>query len=148
MPGVLSNTKYKCVGCGTIADFTDGDLTPCSNCGAFHWEQITIVTVCDFCASTDVRWTFPAASFEMSGPITPGPHQMSADDWAACNTCKDLILLGDRGSLTARAMNQNSAVRKIPADMRPLMRAEIRRAHDRFFAHRTGDPVPHEQEGS
>jgi hypothetical protein len=56
----------------------------------------TTPIICDFCSSTNVHWTF------LAKPHSPMAGVVSDGGWAACNVCKDLILLNDRDGLAER----------------------------------------------
>lgn len=43
--------------------------------------------VCDFCLTPDPTWTYPCGPVMLAGPHMEG----SADDWAACDHCHELI---------------------------------------------------------
>lgn len=145
LPSVKSNTKYKCQNCGAIEDLSSqgnllGNLHPCKACGsAEHWRQILVVLVCDFCATTqNVSWSFPCAPFTVV--FLPGGEQRYDDDWAACDRCKQFILEDNREALVARALLMDRDKRN------PLATALIRMVHNGFLNHRTGPPVPYEED--
>lgn len=139
-PSVQDNSKFICNDCGTIVDFRDersylGGERPCPNCGSYDWDQLRITTSCDFCATThNVSWEIPCDDFEL--PIAPGLMQGFKGAWAACDICKQFIDRGERMALFARAVRMDFH------KATPLPRTMIEQAHNGFFAHRTGDPVP------
>lgn len=98
--------------------------------------------VCDFCSERPVRWRYPARAHttELSlgvGSVTAG----SPDDWAACQTCHDIIRRSDRDALTQRSAEVLGQHINVPA---PILVPELRKIHDNFWAAREGAPEPHE----
>lgn len=140
MPSALSNTLYKCADCGNVEDFEGRDVVAC-RCGQFHWEQMRIVTVCDFCGWQGVQWTFPARSFEIP---TPGPTQGSEGDWAACEKCKELVENHDRIGLARRATEASIERQPELRGLTAQVYASVADLHRQFFAHRTGPPYREE----
>lgn len=122
MPSVATNTKYRCGGCGAIADL--GDEPRACACGSKEWHQITVEHCCDFCSAPGARWSFPCQDFDDN----EGP-------WAACDECKDLMVAGRRLPLWRRAVEHE--LRMNPGQT-GVLRA-VKTAHDGFFAHRIGD---------
>jgi hypothetical protein len=62
------------------------------------------VTICDFCSSEDVKWSYECTDFE-----TPLPNEepwVSTGGWAACQTCKDFIEADDWVGLRGWAVKQ------------------------------------------
>jgi len=60
------------------------------------------VTICDFCSSKDVLWSYECPDFE-----TPLPNEepwVSTGGWAACQTCHDFIEADDWSGLIAHAV--------------------------------------------
>lgn len=105
---------------------------------------------CDFCTSTDVKWAFPARDFRQQVAVrkaeVPGLkfdaviHAGSLGAWAACPACHALILRGDRDRLCRRSAKR--MVRKHPILSMKIATDLVRTAHDNFWSHREGAPVP------
>lgn len=145
MPSVKDNTKVRCKGCGTVLDFAGekfmfSNAGPCPNCGGRDFKQLRITISCDFCATThNVSWKFPCGDFQL--PIAIGlPPQDFTGPWAACDVCKGFIEREDQPGLAARALMLD------PDKRNPLGLAGVTTAHSGFFDHRTGDPVPFEED--
>lgn len=49
-------------------------------------SEVTVHGRCDFCSADDPAWYIPARPFM----VDAGPGQ-SSDDWAACDTCVELV---------------------------------------------------------
>lgn len=142
MSSLPINTKYRCGGCGGIFDLQMSAFGPgaCPNCGAHEWHQITVTQVCDFCTSPDVIWCFPCKPFQMPAPDS-GSNHMSADDWSACDDCKELIEAGRLNDLSQRATEMS--IKRSPelASARRVIEASQRELHRCFAANRNGPPV-------
>ena len=82
------------------------------------------VMICDFCASPEPCWSFPARRVQTS------QFTHSSDSWAACQACRNLIDRGDRDRLARRAWR---ASRRL--GFGPSLK-EIKRVHGAFFAAR------------
>lgn len=93
------------------------------------------VTVCDFCAAPGPRWTYGCLPFNYEG-INAG----SADDWAACDRCHDLVEAGEWDELAERGQAGMTFHTGITISSRQLsfMRDKVRAMHQQFVAHRTG----------
>ena len=90
--------------------------------------------ICDFCSSIPVRWRYPAATFAVSVVVF-------ADDWAACDTCHELLERDDRDALLQRSAALAPApLTELPEGLRQAMIAPI---HREFFKYRHGVGVPH-----
>lgn len=63
---------------------------------------------CDFCSSPAVRWRYPARDVNMGVVLSGGKSVMhnSRGDWAACDTCHDMIEAGDYTSLLNRSIER------------------------------------------
>lgn len=151
-PGVESNSELmRCRRCKAVVSTAGkGMLPPCPNCGASDWEGIMVQPVCDFCSDPfDLDgecWTFPCESFEypwMAIELRPGQvttqTEGSADDWAACDTCHDLIEDGDRMALARRSVDKDIERHPEAEHERPVLMAMTRAMHDKFFDHRNGE---------
>lgn len=149
-PSVLSNTKWRCKGCGAIEDFPFPGLTqPCRSCGESEWAGIPVVLVCDFCGdNVNDRWRFPASDFEMPTPAGyPGPKQMSEGDWCACEVCARLIEADKLRKLSIRALRKLHGTTESGGDD-PFLMGMMIEAHQRFAQHRTGPPVLEREGGT
>jgi hypothetical protein len=113
------------------------------------------MSLCDFCGSPDVRWTYPARDFavrEQGIAITEGPTlittqpfdltQVSDGGWDACPACSALIERSDRERLARRCAKR--IVRDHPGLGLSLHQAtaDARAIHDDFWSHREGQRVP------
>lgn len=140
-PGVQTNTKYRCVGCGSIHDFQDSYALllamPCPNCGEVEWEQIRIVKCCDFCGENDARWKYPANDFPMPTP-TPVAH-MSRGPWAACDICSGMIEVGNIKALANRSAERTVAREPGMARYAKQIARSNLSLHQRFLNHRCGE---------
>ena len=95
---------------------------------------------CDFCHSTTVKWDYPTDDFmqELKNN-TPTVEWNSIGDWAACNTCHDMIEADAREMLATRACK--SFIEEYgPSPNDAEMYRKIRILHDEFFAMRSGPP--------
>jgi hypothetical protein len=86
------------------------------------------VIICDFCASPEVLWSYPAADFHVEGTRLLG----SEGGWAACHECAALIEADDRDGLARRALST------APAFMRERCLPFMRALHTQFFEARRG----------
>lgn len=83
--------------------------------------------ICDFCASPDVRWSYPARDFDV-----PEAYSTSVGPWAACPICHALIARGDRRALLRRSADTGGiGLRGVKV---------LQRIHHGFFTHREGPP--------
>lgn len=155
-PSVESNDgKLRCRRCGALYHLQPGDgvLPPCPNCGVVEYERIVVQPVCDFCSDPlpldGEAWTFPCEHFVypfQMGTVTEEGVKMattegSGDDWAACDTCYDLIEEGDRVALATRSVEKDIERHPNAAAERPVLMAMTRALQDKFFDHRTGPPI-------
>lgn len=151
-PGVESNSELaRCRQCGSVYSFADKAMAPpCPNCGVVAYEWIIVQPVCDFCSDPlpldGECWTFPCESFEYPfmlvefGPEgTNAQSEGSADDWAACDTCHDLIEDGDRIGLAERSVAKDIERHPNAKAERGMLMAMSRAMHDKFFDHRNGE---------
>lgn len=96
-------------------------------------------TRCDFCGENEIPrsevWTVPAETFEMPKIGVPGERRrMSVGDWAACETCADLVTRNRWRALVSRVIGQHRQGReKIP-------KAWVEQAYLRLAVHLTGKP--------
>lgn len=92
---------------------------------------------CDFCSGTPVAWEYPANDLFSGHKL-----DISSGGWTACEACYECIETDDRFGLTKRATKGYSE--NIEPDLKgprkDAIRKQIRRLHDKFFAHRTGPP--------
>ena len=93
--------------------------------------------ICDFCNAPNPVWRFRARPFV----VDYGPMVGASDaDWAACDTCRGLILADDRSGLVDRAMLIAPA---IPGMAESEIRELRRWSQGLFFSHRVpSDPAP------
>lgn len=90
---------------------------------------------CDFCSSTNVKWSYPAKSF----PIGYG---RSIGNWAACDFCYNLIEIDDRKGLLEWSLQTFEWINgNLPKTEKIALKHHIRALHTKFFENRTGKPV-------
>jgi hypothetical protein len=93
--------------------------------------------ICDLCSQPSVRWCYPARDFIDVGIV--GPDRIliseSISGWAACDECHRLIEAGNREVLLKRSIRNFVALYGV---LPPTLADDVRRIHDRFFAHRCG----------
>ena len=76
--------------------------------------------ICDFCNLPNPVWRFQARPFVVDYGTMIGA---SDSDWAACDTCRRLILDGDRNGLVDRAMLNAPVIPGLPeSEVRELRR--------------------------
>lgn len=103
--------------------------------------------VCDFCSDPDVKWRYPCYSHVGLVTDLPGLQLLdqSVGDWAACDTCHDLIERSDRDALAKRTIDgMLEMMRALPAftAIRSEVETQVRTIQDRFWSNRDGAPVP------
>jgi len=96
--------------------------------------------LCDFCSEPNVVFRYPARNFVAY--VAAGVTGESVGDWAACTICHELIQAGDRCGLSERSLR--TLVEKHPEmrDVEEELGAQISDFHRKFFASRSGVPVP------
>lgn len=60
---------------------------------------------CDFCSAANPKWCFPAQSFYHKTQVKAVDkfiHAFMNEEWAACDTCCELIHAGDKRKLAER----------------------------------------------
>jgi predicted nucleic acid-binding Zn-ribbon protein len=153
VPSVSSNSELaRCRNCGSVYSFADKAMAPpCPRCGVVHYEWIIVQPVCDFCSDPlpldGECWTFPCESFEYPFMLVEfgadganAQTEGSADDWAACDTCYELIEKGDRIGLAKRSVEKDLERHPNAANERHMLMAMTRAMQDGFMEHRTGPP--------
>ncbi len=113
------------------------------------WELIDVKpegeVVCDFCASTPVRWRYPCLDHESWGfskqrsgwgfPL----HGESKGDWAACDKCRALIENGKWEKLARRSVSRLLLAYGMGAQGKALQIVdEVKKAHVQFRKNRCG----------
>jgi hypothetical protein len=104
--------------------------------------------ICDFCSSPNVSCAFPARNVSINAtPETQAETGLnlvlnSASGWAACETCRVLIVNGDRDGLHARSFATIPGGAGADRAMRRIISREIRKIHDDFWRSREGAPIP------
>ena len=96
--------------------------------------------ICVFCCieGVEIKYRYPARSFHAAG----SPWG-SAGDWAACQTCHDLIEAGDKKGLVERSVD--SFIEKHPGfpshipHARRVVANELGELHKMFYKLRTGE---------
>lgn len=97
--------------------------------------------VCDFCSAPGPHWVYEAEDFRMGTTVVGNAtfNHSSRGAWGACQPCRDFIEAGDRKGLLRRsveALVEGGA----PADLVEFFAANIKVAHDGFFANRLPTP--------
>lgn len=99
--------------------------------------------ICDFCSERPVKWRYPAIDIKPAESISlPELKQSSIGDWAACQTCHDLIEAENWPDLARRSAQ--SVVMSTPK-LAPVylgLVAMSRALHTEFRAARTGPATP------
>lgn len=144
---VRNNNIYQCGNedCGTILVIDDPKALddPCPNCGNVGKTQMTVVVVCDFCSEPikgEWCWSYPARDFAYTIQFEGYGIHASKGEWAACETCHDLIEADDHTGLAQR--NVELDIERDPT-AKPLVRQLATLAlslHNDFFNNRTGEP--------
>lgn len=98
-------------------------------------DQIKPEYRCDFCNTDYPTWILPAKSFEL--PNVPG--NVSHGDWAACDTCIELIRKWRWESLARRA-TEHSAYRTVIPPV--LLKAKLLTLYSQLQKNITGEPYP------
>jgi hypothetical protein len=90
---------------------------------------------CDICYAETPTWDYPVKSFQM-----PALNWVSIENWAACDTCHDLIEADDRIALNQRSLGtfilpDGSTP---PEWERPFLLEIIEQLNEKFYANRLG----------
>lgn len=109
-----------------------------------------VILVCDFCLTPHPVWDMPAKNMEQDMvKMDSDTFLMSVSDWAACNTCKELVVADDYERLTDRAIAGH--IKKDPAQAEVLKaspalfmvaKIQMRQQMEAFREARDGDPIP------
>jgi hypothetical protein len=101
----------------------------------------TVTLVCDFCATPDPRWIFPARDF-LTGTVSADGEHGSYGGWAACDDCKAVVEEGIEPTISRAA---DRFMEKHPVEDLPHYRegiaSALRETYTRFFDNRLGPPV-------
>ena len=89
---------------------------------------------CDFCSSTEVRWSFPAEDFETTVTRQAG----SEGGWVACDICRILVDSGDMDALLQRSWDVLSTQCPGAEEFKDALLVNLLTLHQEFAAHRTG----------
>jgi hypothetical protein len=100
-------------------------------------DEIPGIGRCDFCNNDYPTWVVPVNSFPMPG--LPGHN--SDGDWAACETCKTLIVKSRWDTLARRAVDHSSDLR-VP---KVIIRAQLDTMYNRLRRNIKGEPFPIKQ---
>lgn len=134
-----------CAVCGRVLDFYDGedtrswlhslqDRVPEDHPAVpVPLSDTEMIGRCDFCNVDFPRWVVPARSFE----VLPGA--MSNGDWAACDTCCEMISNRRWESIIRRAAD-HSAYREVMSQA--AVRASLATLYSRLKRNITGEPYP------
>jgi len=95
--------------------------------------------VCDFCSHPSVGWRYPARSFVAY--IVGGIAGQSVGDWAACDTCYELIEKDDRPGLAAHSIDSLIRLHPECEVAREELAREMEGLHGTFFSSRMGAPI-------
>lgn len=96
-----------------------------------------MIIICDFCSRIPVVAAYLCRDFVL--PHTPIG---SKGAWAACAACADLIDRDQREALTARSFEHAFGLETLSREDQDWYLATMRKLHELFFTHRTGDQVP------
>ena len=96
--------------------------------------------LCDFCSEPSVIFRYPAQSFVAY--VAAGIAGESVGDWAACAICHQLIQAGDRLGLSERSLGTLLEKHPEMRDAEEELHAQITDFHRKFFASRSGAPIP------
>lgn len=97
-------------------------------------------SICDFCSTQPVTWSYPARSF--IAYVVGGIGGESVGSWAACEICHLLIESGDTEALADRAVETLSVRHpEIKALGKELLQ-EMKILHRSFLDHRVGSALP------
>lgn len=97
--------------------------------------------ICDFCSSSDVRWIYPADSFEirMKHEITGGLFEGRSElDWTACDECSRLIEENEWVKLTERSADRFD-LEDLPESIVKATKKFLAIVHREFRLHRRGE---------
>lgn len=145
-PTVKSNTIYECAECRAKYDFEEMPAEPrCQHCGCGNFLQVVVVAVCDFCSHNLIEgevWTHPCKDFEYDIDIGGAPSGGSKGDWAACQTCHELIEAGDRKAVAKRTVEREIEMEPEAAEHYHFAYAIASRIQGGFFENRTGPGYP------
>ena len=98
------------------------------------------ILLCDFCSKPSPNWRYPASEFT----TVPEPEQSPATsigDWAACDTCHDLIEASEWIGLCVRSTETLIAVRPDLLDRTDEIAKVMVSLHCGFRDHRGGPPT-------
>jgi hypothetical protein len=89
--------------------------------------------ICDFCNSKNVEWRYPADSFAVEEI-----KYISQQDWAACESCANLIESYDLRTLARRSPGYKDLLKAVNEDLAVMIVVEF---HLQFMIHRTGPRI-------
>lgn len=105
------------------------------------------ILICDFCLEPHPMWDFPCAPMQ---PVIASSDTaiVSVGDWAACNTCKELVVSDDYVDLVERILHGRVGVdpkttemmEKSPA-LTMVVRLQLMEQMMDFKASRKGPPI-------
>lgn len=94
---------------------------------------------CDFCSAPFPMWRYPARTF--IAYIIANIAGESVGDWAACDTCHDLIEADDRTGLAQRSLDKLILKHPEASEAARILLRDLAAFHETFFAHRNGPAV-------
>jgi hypothetical protein len=100
-----------------------------------HVGTQRVTPQCDFCAAPKPQWSFPCRDFTLTLP--DGDVWASNGGWAACDTCKPLVLRKDADALFQRTTGAQAA-----EPLRGILRAASGRQWAAFWSHWSGTVEP------
>lgn len=86
--------------------------------------------ICDFCSNENVTRRYKCPSFKMLD--TPEYTHWSEGDWAACDTCAELIDAGKLPELTERSLEAFVIFPMLDTEEKAAYREMLTNAHQRF----------------
>jgi hypothetical protein len=97
--------------------------------------------ICDFCSSPDVKWSYDVEDFNLSVDREWG----SRGNWAACQTCYDLIENGTPQQLAMHSLKTFFISRpEVPdqPEIRSKVYEHVRTVHGEFWKMKRGKATP------
>jgi hypothetical protein len=95
--------------------------------------------LCDFCSAPSPAWRYPARTF--LAYCIPNIAGESVGDWAACDSCHDLIESDDKRGLAKRSLDELISKHAESREAAAVLYEELAGLHQKFFEHRTGAAV-------
>lgn len=94
---------------------------------------------CDFCSAPCPIWRYPARSFVAYRASNLAGE--SVGDWAACDSCHDLIEADDRRHLAQRSLDELILKHPEAKAAAEILLRDLADLHRQFFEHRHGPAI-------